>query len=69
MGLESVKAVSEDPELELVAQTDLDDNLSETIKHTNAQVVIDFTTAAVVMKNATEIIKSGVIGSPGRSAS
>ncbi|MBS1254494.1 MAG: 4-hydroxy-tetrahydrodipicolinate reductase [Deltaproteobacteria bacterium] len=68
MGLESVKAVSEDPELELVAQTDLDDNLSETIKHTNAQVVIDFTTAAVVMKNATEIIKSGarpVIGTSG----
>ena len=28
MGQESIKAVSEDPELELVAQTDLGDNLA-----------------------------------------
>ena len=36
MGQESIKAVSEDPELELVAQTDLGDNLSESISQSNA---------------------------------
>ena len=68
MGQESVKAVSEDPELELVAQTDLGDNLSDTIKQDQAQVVVDFTTAAVVMENAAAIIESGarpVIGTSG----
>ena len=68
MGQESVKAVSKDPELELVAQTDLGDNLSDTIKKAQAQVVVDFTTAAVVMENAAAIIESGarpVIGTSG----
>lgn len=68
MGQESVKAVSEDPELDLVAQTDLGDNLSDTIKQSLAQVVVDFTTAAVVMENAAAIIESGakpVIGTSG----
>ncbi|MCK5901404.1 4-hydroxy-tetrahydrodipicolinate reductase, partial [bacterium] len=46
MGQESIKAVSEDPELELVAQTDLGDNLAESIDQSKAQVVVDFTTAA-----------------------
>ena len=41
MGLESVKAITEDNELELVAQTDLGDNLSNTIKKTKAEVVVD----------------------------
>ena len=53
MGQESVKAVSEDPELELVAQTDLGDNLSDAIKQDQAQVVVDFTTAAVVKSTTT----------------
>ena len=68
MGQESIKAVTEDPELELVAQTDLGDNLSNTIKQAQAQVVVDFTTAAVVMDNAAAIIESGarpVIGTSG----
>ena len=59
MGQESIKAVTEDPELDLVAQTDLGDNLSDTIKQAQAQVVVDFTTAAVVMENAAAIIESG----------
>jgi dihydrodipicolinate reductase len=46
MGKESVKAVSEDPDLDLVAQTDLGDNLPGEISQTKAQVVVDFTTAA-----------------------
>ena len=68
MGQESVKAVNADRELELVAQTDLGDNLFDTIKKAQAQVVVDFTTAAVVMENAVAIIESGarpVIGTSG----
>ncbi|MBG55525.1 MAG: 4-hydroxy-tetrahydrodipicolinate reductase [Deltaproteobacteria bacterium] len=68
MGLESVKAITEDNELELVAKTDLGDNLSNTIKKTKAEVVVDFTTAEVVMENAVAIIESGsrpVIGTSG----
>ena len=68
MGQESVKAITEAPDLDLVAQTDLGDNLSETIKKTRAQVVVDFTTATVVMENAAAIIESGarpVIGTSG----
>ena len=68
MGKESVKAVSEDPDLDLVAQTDLGDNLPGEISQTKAQVVVDFTTAAAAMKNARCIIESGarpVIGTSG----
>jgi len=68
MGQESVKAVSLDPELDLVAQTDLDDNLQEIIQKTKAQVVLDFTHANVVMEITECIIKSGarpVIGTSG----
>ena len=68
MGQESVKAITEDQELDLVAQTDLGDNLSDTIRQVKAQVVVDFTTAAVVMENAVTIIESGarpVIGTSG----
>ena len=68
MGKESVKAVSEDPDLDLVAQTDLGDNLPGEISQTKAQVVVDFTTAAAAMKTAGCIIESGarpVIGTSG----
>ena len=68
MGKESVKAVTEDPELDLVAETDLGDNLYDKIEKTQAQVVVDFTTAAVVMENSVVIIESGakpVIGTSG----
>jgi len=68
MGKESVKAVSEDPDLDLVAQTDLGDKLPGIIDQTKAQVVVDFTTAAAAMKNADCIIESGarpVIGTSG----
>jgi len=68
MGQESIKAVSEDPELELVAQTDLGDNLSESISQSEAQVVVDFTIASSALKNTVCIIESGarpVIGTSG----
>ena len=68
MGKESVKAVNEDPDLDLVAQTDLGDKLPRIIDQTKAQVVVDFTTAEAAMKNADCIIESGarpVIGTSG----
>lgn len=68
MGQEVVKAVSADPDLELVAQCDSKDNLEEEIKKTKAQVVVDFTTASSGIKNTEIIIKSGaypVIGTSG----
>jgi len=68
MGQESVKAVSADPELDLVAQTDLSDNLPEIIEQTKAQVVLDFTTASVALEVSVSIIQSGarpVIGTSG----
>ena len=68
MGQESVKAVNVDPELDLVAETDISDNLPEIIAKTKAQVVLDFTTAEVAMEVSKSIIKSGarpVIGTSG----
>ena len=68
MGQESVKAVNADPELDLVAETDISDNLPEIIAKTKAQVVLDFTTAEVAMEVSKSIIKSGarpVIGTSG----
>ena len=68
MGQESVKAISKDPDLDLVAQTDLGDKLPGIIDRTKAQVVVDFTTAAAAMRNADCIIESGarpVIGTSG----
>ncbi len=68
MGQESVKAVNADPELDLVAGTDLGDDLAESIVQFKVQVVVDFTTAAVALKNAVSIIEAGarpVIGTSG----
>ena len=68
MGQESVKAVTKDPELDLVAQTDLNDDLPKIINESKAQVVLDFTNAEVVMEITVSIIKSGarpVIGTSG----
>ncbi|NQU18289.1 MAG: 4-hydroxy-tetrahydrodipicolinate reductase [Candidatus Saganbacteria bacterium] len=68
MGAESVKAVSKEADLELVAQTDLGDDLSEVIINTKAQVVVDFTVPKVAFLNAQKIIRAGahaVIGTTG----
>jgi 4-hydroxy-tetrahydrodipicolinate reductase len=68
MGQESVKAISVDPELELVAQADKTSNLSQLITETKAQVVVDFTLASVAFANAQQIIQAGarpVIGTSG----
>ncbi len=68
MGQETVKAVNAAEDLELVGQADKDDNLIEKIKSTQAQVVVDFTTAEVGYANVKAIIEANahpVIGTTG----
>ncbi|MBF0349875.1 MAG: 4-hydroxy-tetrahydrodipicolinate reductase [SAR324 cluster bacterium] len=68
MGQEAVQAIQQDPDLELVGQTDLGDDLSAVIASSRAQVVVDFTTASVAFHNTRKIIESGacpVIGTSG----
>ena len=68
MGSESVQAVREAADLELVAQTDLGDDLAATIASSGAQVVVDFTVPASAVENATTILDSDacpVVGTTG----
>src|SRR5437868_3593403 len=68
MGQEAVKAIKADETLELVGERDKDTDLWATIKVTKPDVVVDFTTPAVVYENALMIIDLGsrpVIGTTG----
>lgn len=68
MGQETVKAVKNEPELELVGETDLGDDLSAMIKKNKAAVVVDFTQPANRVENTKIILESGanaVIGTTG----
>ena len=68
MGAETVKAVEREADLQLIAQTDIGDNLSETIKKTSAEVVVDFTHPEAAMVNIRSILTSGahaVVGTTG----
>ncbi|MDH5752768.1 MAG: 4-hydroxy-tetrahydrodipicolinate reductase [Deltaproteobacteria bacterium] len=68
MGSQSVQAVQADPELDLVAQTDIGDDLSAAITGSGARVVVDFTLPESAMENARTIIAAGahpVIGTTG----
>ncbi len=68
MGQTTVAAVSADPELKLVGQADVGDDLSSMIKNTKAQVVVDFTHPSVAYKNVETIINAGaspVVGTTG----
>ena len=60
MGQEVVKAVTAAADLELVDQTDLGDDLITRIKASQAQAVVDFTTAAVAFENTRKILEAGV---------
>ena len=60
MGQEVVKAVTAAADLELVDQTDLGDELIARIKASQAQAVVDFTTAAVAFENTRKILEAGV---------
>jgi 4-hydroxy-tetrahydrodipicolinate reductase len=68
MGQASVAAVTNDPELALVGQTDKGDNLGKLIKETKADVVINFTHPSCRMQNIKEILTNGahaVVGTTG----
>jgi len=68
MGQETVKAVQQTEGLELVGETGRSDDLTAMIKTTQADVVVDFTTAAAAFTNTCTIIAAGarpVIGSSG----
>lgn len=68
MGLMTVKAITEHPNLELVGQTGRGYDLKQAIKDSQAQVVIDFTHPSAVFTNASMIIETGahpVIGTSG----
>ena len=60
MGQEVVKAVTAASDLELVDQTDLGDDLIARIKASQAQAVVDFTTAAVAFENTRKILEAEV---------
>ena len=67
MGSEVVKAVTDAPDLELVAALDLGDSLDALVSN-NAQVVVDFTTPDSVMANLEFLITNNinaVIGTTG----
>lgn len=71
MGRETVAAISADTNLQLVGQINKQDNLAETIKSSQAQVVVDFTVAGQGFKNTKAILEANahpVIGTSGFSA-
>ena len=68
MGREASEAVEAEEGLNLVARTDLGDDLGQSIIDSKAHVVVDFTTASDVFENSKTIIASGahpVIGTSG----
>ena len=70
MGQESVNAILGQPDLNLVASIDRDDDLQKTIEKTQASVVIDFTHPSCVKSNAIRTINAGchaIIGTTGLS--
>jgi 4-hydroxy-tetrahydrodipicolinate reductase len=70
MGAEVVKAVTEAPDLELVAALDLGDSLDQ-LKSSGAEVVVDFTTPDAVMANLDFLISNQihvVVGTSGFDA-
>lgn len=68
MGKATVDAIKNEQALSLVGTTGKEDNLAKIILKTQAQVVVDFTPAAVAYDNAKKIIAANacpVIGSSG----
>ncbi|KTD34638.1 dihydrodipicolinate reductase [Legionella moravica] len=68
MGSLACETLANHPAFELVAQLTKQDNLSQAIKNTNAQIVVDLTRADCVYDNAQTIIQHGaspVIGTSG----
>ena len=72
MGTHVVATVESETDLELVAATDLGDDLSACIASSGAEVVVDFTQPDCAYSNSEEILKAGacpVIGTTGFAAS
>ena len=70
MGTETVQAVEKDPELELIAALDVEDDLISALKQHQPDVVVDFTSPKSVFENAKAIIEHGsrpVVGTTGLS--
>lgn len=70
MGKVAVAAIQKTDDLELVAGTIMGDDLAATILKTNAQIVVDLTTARTVFNNTKTILEAGahpVIGTSGLS--
>lgn len=68
MGQEAVKAISQHSLLTLAGEANREDNLAAAINATQAQVVLDLTTASAAYQNALAIIEAGahpVIGTSG----
>lgn len=68
MGQEAVIAITQDPQLNLVAALDKTDDLASVIMKSDAHVVVDLTNAHSVFENAKKIITNKVcpvIGSSG----
>jgi len=68
MGSETVKAISDDPELDLVASLGRQDNLAGAIQSTRADCVVDLTCPTAVYANTKMIIENNahpIIGTTG----
>ncbi len=68
MGQAAVAAIQAAPDLKLVATIGREDNLSQSIEESGAEVVLDLTTASAAFKNTQVIIQAGahpVIGTSG----
>ena len=71
MGAETVKAVSGDAGLVLVAKTDATDDLTSIIKEAKPEVAVEFTHPACVKNNVELLLRAGVrpvVGTTGLSA-
>lgn len=60
MGSETVNAVKRDSSLQLVAQTDQNDNLADAIRQTRPDVAVDFTHPDSVKQNVLTMLQLGV---------
>ena len=68
MGGEAVRAVSSAPDLRLVGECDLGDDLAAAVRSSHAEVVVDFTVASAALVNLETILAAGacaVIGTSG----
>ena len=72
MGVETVKAVLKETDLELVGQADIGGDLAELIRELKPEVIVDFTLPAAVLKNVKAILNNGchaVVGTTGLAES